>query len=196
MSKKYFIIVFLFALILGFSIYFLIIRKESPILPINPNGQTISAIKVDFYSQRDSRWANKELGTSRGNMSSTGCTVCCVAMALSAKNVQIKPDELNDKLVANDGFTKNGWLKLEKIQGISNVDVGPLFNSHQNIVESLEAGHPVITKIFLYGNVQHWVLIVGMDQGRYIIADPLEDSFSEKYIDKLTDKIYSIRTIK
>jgi ABC-type bacteriocin/lantibiotic exporter with double-glycine peptidase domain len=181
---------------LGIGIYLFVLKKQSPISPINPNELTIPAIKVDFYSQGDLRWQNKKLGPSKDTMSSVGCTICCMAMAISTKQLHLLPDELNDKLLANDGFTNSGLIKWEKSKPAIGFEVGPTPNYHQNITNSLKAGNPVITKIFLHGRVQHWVLIVGMKKGRYLIADPLEDQFSEKFIDRLTDKIYAIRTIK
>jgi len=196
MLKKIFYIAPLFVVLLGFGLHILKNKKESPISPINPNGATISPIKIDFYSQGDSRWAKKNLGSTSDIMSNSGCTVCCIAMVLSTKNIRLQPDELNDKLLSNEGFTKNGWVKWEKIQPTTSINVGLIFNSHQNIVSSLNAGHPVIAKVFLYGTVQHWVLIIGMKSGRYLIADPLDNSISEKYIDQLSEKIYSTRTIK
>ncbi len=81
------------------------------------------AIVTTHYRQRDSRWEKETLGGLGESMAPVGCTVCSLAMALDFYGVKQTPQELNDFLKRNDGYTVRGWLKWDSVSKVSNGQV-------------------------------------------------------------------------
>lgn len=61
-------------------------------------------ISIPSFSQTDSRWANKLLGSSSFTMSDSGCYVAATAMLLANYGISETPGTLCDKLNSVNGF--------------------------------------------------------------------------------------------
>jgi len=66
-----------------------------PDLPLPPNTPK----PLTYYSQRDIRWGEKELGC--GNMKNNGCGPSAIAMAMSAFGIEVTPYETAEWLYEN-----------------------------------------------------------------------------------------------
>jgi hypothetical protein len=137
------------------------------------------ALSAPMYKQWDPAWGDDLLGPTRDPMRFTGCTVCCVAMAFSAQGRPTTPKELNDWLKAHGGYTRQGLLKWEKCEEFSGgafaLDYhGPA--ERARLDAALAAGRPAIVKVLLEGGVAHWVLVIGTEDGEYLVNDPLNGS--------------------
>src|ERR1700759_3404688 len=62
-------------------------------------------IPAPTFQQYDSRWGERVLGHGKETLEHAGCTVCCLAMALSSHGITVDPPALNQKLEALHGFT-------------------------------------------------------------------------------------------
>ena len=191
------LIVVLAALALGLAAFAAYQRTtDFLIAPIGPATDSVDDIDVAFCSQTDARWGKHKLGKSGYTIASSGCTLCCVAMALSSQGKVITPDELNRLLVNAGGFTDGGLIIWKNLTVHDGRTVAPVRNSHQAILDNLKARRPVIAKVALQGGIIHWVLIVGVRNGRYRVADPLDGTYSGKYLDAVSDGIYAIRELR
>lgn len=150
-----------------------------------PQGLPVSGgrpmdVKIDskYFQQFDRRWSRERLGPSEGLLAHYGCTVCATAMALTSKEIEIDPSELNRSLNENHGFTESGLLIWKGIEAVTEdqftVDVinKPTYNV---IDDQLAKGNPVIAKVFYNSEIWHWVLIVGKTGTEYLMHDPLGD---------------------
>lgn len=150
-----------------------------------------------MYLQTDPRWSEQKLGGSGERFGSVGCVICSMSMALAQLGVTIRPDSLNQALDAAGGFTERGWLKWETVEKVTNgraeVDVinDP---AHTQIDEALEEGHPVLAKVLIGRDIQHWVMIAGKDDLEYLIKDPLGDGELEM-LSKYGSNIHAIRIV-
>ncbi|PKK88460.1 MAG: hypothetical protein CVV64_18595 [Candidatus Wallbacteria bacterium HGW-Wallbacteria-1] len=200
-KSNYRIVILLFILII--VIPPLLYKYRSTLLAINPAGGkemnlTISE-KIPYYLQADEKWRNDRIGGSNQRMAGVGCTICCLSMALTHHGFAIDPQQLNQNLKANNGYTNKGWLIWGSIKKITNNRydvVVPKWFSYSTIDQELEAGNPVISQIFLQDTVQHWVLIVGKSGSEYLVHDPLRRDKKILKLSDLSDKIRSIRFLK
>jgi hypothetical protein len=152
-----------------------------------------------IYLQNDPRWKYDKIGGSQQTLGAVGCTVCCVSMALAHHGIDLPPNELNELLKANEGYTQQGWLKWYTVSKITHNKIGFSIPSHPSLAmidAALEAGKPVIAKIRLYDIIFHWVLIVKKEGQEYLIKDPLGDGKSLDKLSKFKSKIYAVRIVK
>jgi len=154
------------------------------------------------FRQDERGWAYDPLGHTNQTMREFGCTVTSVANAITNYDRDfVTPRILNQNLIKARGFTDRGWLKWSAISTATDGKYSArVFGSASNAnVDSCLANneYPVV-KIFLRGEVQHWVLIVGKRNGEYMIRDPLEGDRAEHPI-PLSDRakgIHSLRCIR
>ena len=157
-----------------------------------------------FYSQRDPRWADNQLGNSPSQtIASWGCMMTCKAMILHGRGYETDPGRLND-LLRQRGLYYNGYITQWRTANM--VEPSVIYDTHienhqrtqaiiTQINDYLQRGLPVMVNVDLNprnaynSNIeQHWVLIVGQDEENddYLIYDPasLEEqviSLKEKY---------------
>lgn len=73
-------------------------------------------MELSRFSQRDSRWSNKRIGSSARSIGAWGCAVTCLAI-LTGKT----PAEIADTMQANGGFVNGGdvsWYKAVELFGL------------------------------------------------------------------------------
>jgi len=163
-------------------------------------GQDIQVMLADHYNwqQRDPRWQEINLGNSAGTLGEYGCTVSAIANAVSNLGLELTPAELNQRLLDNAGFTERGWLIWGAINAATSGSMhATTFSSpsRRDIDRCLVEGDYPIIKYLIGGVVQHWVTVVGKDEGRYLIRDPLIDAASPVPLTSRTPIILSVRCI-
>jgi hypothetical protein len=155
------------------------------------------ALAVPRFAQGDERWGDDSLAGTPGTMAQQGCAVSSAAMVLSFYGLQLDPGQLNEFLIAHDGYTTEGWLRWEKatdfVPGKAKhvyEDLPSFFLIDSNLVR----GNPVIIRLRLPGGVTHFVVIVGKRGFHYLIQDPGSGGEQGVYpLDQLTDKIEALR---
>ena len=154
------------------------------------------------FRQDERGWAYDPLGHTNQTMREFGCTVTSVANAITNYDKDfVTPRILNQNLIKARGFTDRGWLKWSAISTATDGKYSArVFGSasHANVDSCLANNEYPVVKIFLRGEVQHWVLIVGKRNGEYMIRDPLEGDRADHPI-PLSDRakgIHSLRCIR
>jgi len=78
---------------------------------------------MTIYNQRDPQWRDKKLGTSSSTIGGFGCAIASLSMLLEAVGVPTKPDQLNDWLKANKGYSGGNLVVWSAIDRYSNQKV-------------------------------------------------------------------------
>lgn len=137
-------------------------------------------LDIEPISQLDERWKDERLGTSYTTIGQYGCLVTCAAMMLKYYGYDTDPKRLNELLKANTGFASGNLLVWDSIKAFYPVYFANRYygNRLDKLDENLAVGNPAIVKVDLkpktYSIEEHWVLVIGKCDGRYIIADPID----------------------
>ena len=174
--------------------------RNSP--PIAASGgvafTNFAALVTPHYLQRDPQWKDETIGSGE-TLAKVGCTVSSLAMALEHYGVHLTPKSLNDSLKANDGYTRRGWLlwgAVEKISG-GKASVRALDKpTHADLDAALQAGHPVLVKVFINKIIPHWVLVSGKDGTNYLMRDPLNEAKTLTPLVSYGSDIYGVRIVE
>src|SRR5436190_12368681 len=157
----------------------------------------IAPISGAHFLQRDARWSKTTIGGSGETIAKVGCTICSVAMAFDVCGMKTDPEQLNAALKKEDGFTSSGLLKWDAVTAVSKGKIKVAYlgkASYEVIDDALKNGKQVIAKIFLNNVVPHWVLIVGKEDGEYIVRDPLKETPVK--LSSRGSAIHAIRVLK
>ncbi len=152
----------------------------------------IFAAEFNWFSQRDERWKKNRLGQARkSTIGSSGCVLSCLSMLLNAEatNPRMTPDELNDWLRKNGGFSgaKMRWQIPGQIDGSGNglelVAQSTRMNDWTFLSEQMKKGNKVIVKV--RGRRSHWVLVTKQTgpynkASSYQINDPGTSTYKER----------------
>ncbi|MEK7411973.1 MAG: hypothetical protein AAB263_01505 [Planctomycetota bacterium] len=176
-------------------------RRAAPEPPISAAGgsaEIIPAIAgIPYWLQNDPAWSNEIISGSNDTMAAAGCLVSCVAMTLSSFDLHITPGELCRELNANHGFTAQGQLVWGAVttctKGAFMTAFPPL--THMAIDNELRGGRPVIAKIMLWGQVPHWVLMIGKQHTGYVMIDPLNTQRAVVPVSTRSTHIHAIRVL-
>ena len=122
-----------------------------------PQGYNSVTLKVPYFNQKDSRWANITLGQSKRTIGNAGCVTTCIAMAESfLYGYEVTPASLAKKL----NYSSSGDLYWpESYNAYSNSDY--LYK----IYNELKNGRPVLVGAKTSSGGQHWVLVTGFIGG-------------------------------
>jgi peptidoglycan hydrolase CwlO-like protein len=125
-----------------------------------------------YYSQRDSRWSDEEIGRTESKMGDWGCAVTSVAMAFTELGSRVSPGTLANK---NSLFDRdliiwpsswNGGIERVSSTSHGNVD-------WKTVDSEIGDGNPVIVYIRRARGGGHYVVIHHKDnKGRYVVHDP------------------------
>lgn len=202
MKKKRILMVIipLIAILAIFAWYFYNSRGRVPALAFGGEKLHIRLVDRFSYQQDDPMWKDKFLANNPAarTLAKTGCTISSVAVALSNLGVLIKPPELNDALSQNGGFTSRGWLIWDAIEKATNGKAKAYAYStpeRSDIDLCLKNNQYPIVKYLIGGVVQHWVTVVGKEDGTYLIRDPLIASDEPEALHRHTPVILSVRCI-
>ena len=154
--------------------------------------------KVEYYLQSDPVWAADLIGNSDYKMGGAGCLIACLAATLGDLGISVNPGQLNQILSAASAYTADGdliWYKIK--EAIPEVDYrySRVFTA-KTIESDLALGLLPIVNVKFHGSgITHWVLIVGAQNGEFLIYDPAERSLT--YLELLTHgKVYAYRVIE
>jgi hypothetical protein len=118
------------------------------------------------YSQRDLRWCWKKIGQSSKRFYHYGCLVTCLAMLVS-----MRPDELNDVLLAAGAFTGPNLDPRKAAAGL-----GLDYQGKEPDVRRLPTIFPTLREVdYTRGGgafVRHFVLQVQDEGGGFYLLDP------------------------
>jgi len=155
------------------------------------NWKNGGVMDIKPLAQGDARWGGDKLGTSNTTISGYGCLITCVTMMLNHLGWAETPGTLNVKLRDNGGY-HNGNLFVWG--SLSALYPGVAFayrysgSATDKINASLAAGMPVIVHVDYNPSTpaidEHWVLVVGRQDGDYVINDPKDGKqllFSSRY---------------
>lgn len=133
-------------------------------------------IQVPLFNQE--QWPNVQYADNPNlTIASDGCALTSMAMILGFYGFKIDPPGLNDWMNQNDGFAYDSYtgyhdyVKWDVIPRFTNDKVTYVSNS--SIDEELSKGFPVIAEVNHSSIPMHFVVIVGQENGDYIINDPL-----------------------
>jgi len=144
-----------------------------------------SASMAAPLSQRDPRWADKQLGHtgSPTTIGKWGCLVACFAMTANVFDHDTDVSRLNDAMLSNGGFINGYFTKWNALTEVyADIVYEGKMDAHPNVTQFIDAslanGRPVsvlvdFTRDSPYSdNDQHWALIVKRDGDDYRINDP------------------------
>ena len=150
-----------------------------------------------YFGQRDPRWGQMKIGGSGETIAAVGCTLCSLSMGICSLGGETDPGRLNEKLIANSGYTDRGWLiwgAVEKSEpGMAVTVYGK--PSHAAIDKALRAGEVPLVKFWIGMGVPHWVAVVGKEGTEYLVLDPLEGDKAIR-LSSRTDSIESLRVVR
>ena len=135
-----------------------------------------------YYSQRDSRWANDNIGGSSYSLKDAGCLVSSVAMLHKYYGYSVDPGDIGDvNSYFSFGDMRIPW-PTPGGRGYRLLNWGHT----SKIDDELEDGNPVIVGIRGIANSAgtHFVVLSDKDDGDYIMYDPIygpDLEFSDYY---------------
>jgi hypothetical protein len=122
------------------------------------------------FSQRDSRWANKNLGKTNRTMAQVGCTTTCISMSGTYFEEDILPFPLCQELE----YTKDAlliWSSIGKVFKRIEFDYRYFTFNQLKFDEALKS--PNKTLLLNVDNGGHWVLALRRLYGNtWWVADP------------------------
>ena len=123
-----------------------------------------------YFSQRDSRWANKKIGNSSSLMKDYGCAVSAVSMVFRKNGSNIDPGKMAKQKVFYYDLIKwpASWDPSTKL--VSSVNHGNI--KWSTIDSEIKNGNPVIVYIKRSRGGGHYVVVTGKDKKDYIVHDP------------------------
>ena len=151
---------------------------SQPPVPAPPVGEYIG--KVIPLWQRDLRWTNVKLGTSNTTIGGYGCLLTCVTMYTNwLLNANYTPPEMNEIIKEKNGFVQGNLFRFASLVeafpqiGLDKLLRTPLVPADLTVIDAILADkRPVIVETRLAKRTEHWVLIVGKRDNKYVCADP------------------------
>lgn len=151
------------------------------------------------FLQSDARWAAEKIGGSAETLRRVGCAMCSVASAARFLGEDTDPLTLNRALIAQGGYTSQGWLVWSVIGNIfeNRIEV-TVHNrpSHAELDRALERGEYAIVKFILPMGIPHWVVVVGKEGQDYLVHDPLLSAPEPIPLSRRASGIYSVRVVR
>ena len=137
------------------------------------------AFNIVRYSQQDPQWKNTQISGGPDTIGYVGCALTCVAMYSSGWGYTETPGSLNQKLIANGGYSDEliRWGAVSQIHPqIKFINLNIDANAPiAQINASLSAGQPVIVEVDFSpdaGLQTHWVVLYAQQGNDYLILDP------------------------
>lgn len=136
---------------------------------------TNKVLNVTRLSQGDPRWGSQAYDDSGTNIQAQGSAVTCLAMALNFAGIPTNPGQLNTVLENDHDFDENAinWGPATRDGSTNHV----VFHAHrgsdtQYLSQELDNGYPVIVKVSTASGADHFVLVIGEQNGHFVINDP------------------------
>lgn len=120
-----------------------------------------------YYSQRDERWANQNIGYSSENILNVGCLLTSVAMVAKHYGDNVTPGNIASDISRFYGYTAYMNLPWKSVAGRS-------YYGGVNIDEELASGNYVIVGVGgCSSGGSHFVVLTKKDGDDYIMNDPI-----------------------
>ncbi len=132
-------------------------------------------IPVPYFKQCDPAWAEDQLGTCSTTMCRAGCAVTSSAMVYQYYGGTMTPGDLNACLTNSGGFANGCLIYWTNSCMPAGLEFMGTSEDLSEIDSELVAGRPVIARVHNDSTPQHFVVIVGNEQGAYQINDPYWD---------------------
>jgi PKD repeat protein len=134
-------------------------------------------LNAGLISQGDARWAGDAYANSAFTIQEKGCALTCLAMALNYAGVATDPEALNTLMNKDGDFvgTAVNWDAATRDASGDTLEFHAFRTSDiQFLNQTLAKGYPVIVGVNLNDNGEpgHFVLVVGVQNGEYLINDP------------------------
>ena len=159
-------------------------------------SRDFSPRQVTYYLQNDPKWGDDAIGDSGRAMKSIGCLISCVAGSMCELGVQITPGQLNSALTEIGGYERDNliWHKLNDAFPDIDYKYSRIFTS-DTIESDLENGLlPIVNVKYKGGGVTHWVIIVGAENGEFMVYDPLNSELEPIPL-SAHGRVYAYRTL-
>jgi hypothetical protein len=158
--------------------------SEAPTAPTTENGVTLISPRVPHFSQGDSRWAARTLG-SRSTIQRKGCAITSVAMILKFFGRNVTPGTLDEFLDREGGYDGNSvkWLVAGKCGQTPSNKLKYARNSQSPetlkslLAERVNRNLPTMVRVDYASDpgiiYNHFVVCVGVtDQNEFVMNDP------------------------
>ncbi len=144
-----------------------------------PNVKVGDYVGLTYYSQTDSRWANKmysSIGDTSQTIASSGCGPTAAAMVVSSIKGNISPNAIADLYMQYGYRSANSgtyWSAFKWTADVFDIGYSECYNLDEAITK-LKDNHYIIAScnqgLFTYGG--HFIVLVGLE-GDYIkVYDP------------------------
>jgi hypothetical protein len=145
---------------------------------------TAPAYYGPIYNQRDKRWKDHPLGI-KSTIGANGCLITCASMVCNYFEHASNPHQINKWLTENGGYESGNlfvWSAIERLYSDMKFD-GFVYNpTEQKIAEYIQLGRlPILLVDFNPSTPEaemHWVLGIGIENGKITIADPWTGTMS------------------
>lgn len=153
--------------------------------------------EVAYYLQWDPEWSDDRIGESDSSMGGAGCLVTSVASAANALGFAITPKDLNRKLTEAGAYAGDRliWTKLSEILPGLGYSYKRIFSASTMEKDLADGRLPIVSVRFLGDGVTHWVLIVGAEDGEFMIYDPANSAKTYLPLSR-HGKVYAYRVLK
>jgi len=149
-----------------------------------PYGEDVLVYYGPIYSQRDKRWKDYPLGT-KSTIGANGCLLTCASMVCNHLGHASNPFQLNEWLTENGGYESGNlfiWSAIERLYPDMKFDSFVYNPNEQKIAEYIQLGSlPILLVDFNPSTPEaemHWVLGIGIENGKITIADPWTGTMS------------------
>jgi len=161
-------------------------------------------VDLPVYSQKDPRWGTDRMGASDFTIAEKGCLITITAAGLSYLGYPITPKEYNSNASTKGGYqlVKEGKVTYANMywqfpdvltnHQIVRAEYSWIYFNQgwQKKVDAILASkRPVWTEVRLNG-YQHWVLVVGKADDKYLILDPWHGDIAD--MSTRYDRVYRI----
>ena len=173
-------------------------RNAETVIPENQ----ISSSDTVFFYQKDKRWAEDNLGSSKYKMSDSGCLVTCIASMVLMQEIEVSGLEEITPKTLNEYFSENGvydsegnldWTKAGEVLGVEFVGCESSEfkgNGMEKLLNNKE--YPIVCVKTENGNY-HFVLVVGSDEDNFLCMYHMNEEGETVSLSRFYDKIYSVR---
>ncbi|NNE58242.1 MAG: hypothetical protein HKN36_09060 [Hellea sp.] len=170
----------------------------------NPGGLDYTPVRgtalvdnVTFY-QKDPKWAAHNLGSTSETIETDGCLLTATAMVLGNLGFETDPGDLNKRMTAVNGFTKNGWLVWSAIDKVTNGTATARYYdsvSLEIIDGCIADGYYPLARFILPNGRSHWAMILRRSEQGFHMRDPLHKSNQPLIFPRGVDAFKAIRCV-
>lgn len=135
------------------------------------------------FSQRDPRWAEQILGTSRYTLGEAGCLVTAAAAMVASTGIETDPGRLNEWIRQSFGYVDDCLFVFSSIDGLGWQNTGfiecaDVLAPMAQLTSAIGAGAGCLAMVDWRpgGPVQpHWVWVLELTERRGRIMDPWQE---------------------